>query len=771
MKLLRLRPLPLVRVSVKSPRQFANTAQSKEFVNTIEGSTLFKSQWDDILSMVPMTLSTLGGCFIAATSSDAQNSTIKALGKDGFSYIQKDAHVLSLNACLILCATSASEAFSTAYRNMDQIRISAQGTHNTIVETVKLLMPPMTTKDITQNMKSQIDQLSKHINRCAAAADGIDAAFDIWLNIATEIHCCLAQDSTEVSELLVANKIAMAAENAKATNLKTAVDKAQEAVDKQKEVLDVTKDAYKKASDEFPHGWEAVAQHVVMSLADGYAAGIKAALPALAANLTPGGEMNNETKVGKNLFKKQLRDKGLDSLIDQVEAKPKNQKRTSENPPDYHDPAYTHIVVVVQQIGILRTLLSAGKEGGVDWIHIVKGDGKGKSALRHVWATLQHYKDAFKPDKTEPSKTLTNVLDVCLKTITAVNKYMATNIEMKKLPAAQSPEPHLKKLDPRTKNSGDDDEQPGGHSGDQSGDQSGGQSGGESNDKSSSGGDALLDAASHRLDTASNAYDAAQKTYLKANDSLLVVQKQVAEVQGELAKLTATDATLETTKKVLIKCIGIIIEIKKQIRKLQAFYSGMALLIDGLIQLDVEPLVQALNNPTNDTSAFGDFTYSTFQLQVMYTNLLTVMGYTSVFKKISQLYTEVHEKYIQEGFNKIDDMSAENDEALDAKETQDKVTKLNQWTDTAKTGIETMVKQGREAIDHDLTAYAKEAANDLKDMPLQQPQHVKNAIEDGKKVSTHAAEKHVDGQRNAADTSDLKPDTGINSGAADFDDT
>ena len=71
------------------------SSTAADFVTTVKGSVLFQYNWDEILSTAPMTLSTLGSCFVAATTTEAQGTKVEAIGAK-FQYIE--SVVLPLSA-------------------------------------------------------------------------------------------------------------------------------------------------------------------------------------------------------------------------------------------------------------------------------------------------------------------------------------------------------------------------------------------------------------------------------------------------------------------------------------------------------------------------------------------------------------------------------------------------------------------------------------------------------------------------------------------------
>lgn len=161
--------------------------------------------------------------------------------------------------------------------------------------------------------------------------------------------------------------------------------------------------------------WEAVAQHCVSALVDGYAVGLKAALPALAANITPEGD----AKTAMNVFDNMMSDRSKkNNPSHQIEANPENspKKPPKKHPEDHDDPAYAAIPNVLQHVGILQSVLTGGKSHGIDWDHVVRkeDDQDVKTGLGYALGILQYYKEDFKGTKKPPSQVLNEILNDCI---------------------------------------------------------------------------------------------------------------------------------------------------------------------------------------------------------------------------------------------------------------------------------------------------------------------------------------------------------------------
>ncbi|KAL8779911.1 MAG: hypothetical protein Q9213_006708 [Squamulea squamosa] len=731
----------------------------KEFVSTIHACNLFKTRWDEILSTAPLAVSMLGACkilfqssppylpdflgllvnslkprpcrvsaqlatsagirhetfvdssssgFIASTVESSQGVMVEALGQ-GFQHMTavKGQKKASLNALLILCATAGSEAFTNANTSMADIHSSA-GHINNDNGTLKKIMTILSHHDDAQaSLAQEVNTLQRYLNDCAKAADSMDQAFEEYMQMTAELNACMSQTADDDSALLIANKVQLDVENTTLLVVDKDVEAAQQGVKDAKETLDTTKEAFKKASDQIPHG------------------GIKQAIPLLVQGLTPGGE----AKQGLNIFEDVMNQNGKGARNDKITARPR-KKQSPPNPESYDDPAYTHIITVMQQVGLLRSLLSA-KDGGVDWEHILLGRGDRKSGLGCVLGMLQYYKDKCKSPKTEPSKKLAQILDTGLRTSKEIQEMsQAESIDKNSLPGPKSKKvigwqkdvdeayQTASKLSAVSKTaSGAGGRTPHLIARDQTID--------TSQQQSPAFRDALLDTATHHLDTTAAEYKAAQEILKEATKSLIEQQDKVAQIQGELAKLNSSDKALEAAKAVLLKCIGFVIEIKKDIQRLKLWLNGMALLCEHLVKGDAQELLDTLKDSDSESNKqkFGIYTFSNFQRQTVYTHVITLAGYI-------------------EGLGVVDDMSRLSNNGNDQVDTAKKIKELNEWTNKAQKDIARKVLHDRQALESDLDGLSKTADDLVRGFMVQQPEHVKQAIDDGRKESTDAAKKH-----------------------------
>ena len=119
--------------------------------------------------------------------------------------------------------------------------------------------------------------------------------------------------------------------------------------------------------------------------------------------------------MGMNIFSNQMKEQGKDDVNEKIEAKPR-KKQPSPNPPDYHDPAYSHVFVVLHIVEIEGAVLTSAKDGGVDWDHVMKAaSGDEKTGLTYALQMLLYYQKAYKPFKSRPSQELMEIISLSVK--------------------------------------------------------------------------------------------------------------------------------------------------------------------------------------------------------------------------------------------------------------------------------------------------------------------------------------------------------------------
>jgi hypothetical protein len=103
------------------------TDTSAKFVNSIKGSAMFQNNWDELLSAAPMSISLLGSCLIAASSSTSTTVTLTP-PKGGFKFLSYK----QLRPNMIQIVDTGRECFRIADANMDFIAMASNKMYDTV---------------------------------------------------------------------------------------------------------------------------------------------------------------------------------------------------------------------------------------------------------------------------------------------------------------------------------------------------------------------------------------------------------------------------------------------------------------------------------------------------------------------------------------------------------------------------------------------------------------------------------------------------------------
>ena len=279
-----------------------------------------------------------------------------------------------------------------------------------------------------QFLKITLANLKKMSKECSNKAAEVDKDFAVWLAYIQELHAATLAGETDVDVKRAANETQLlAAQAQQAANQKT-VDAAQEAMETLRETVVTAREAYKKASDESPKGeslnpclcnmvltslgWEVVGQQFVAGLGQTINNALNACIPALVAKLNPVAQVGQAVDIFKS--SKDQSGKATGSEED-VSAKGTPSQQPQVLPADYNDPAYAAVGAVADVSTILLAMLTAGKDGGVDWSTARPKPGESKQGAGYVLSMLEFSQGQFKSSNRPPSQKFSTALTQILK--------------------------------------------------------------------------------------------------------------------------------------------------------------------------------------------------------------------------------------------------------------------------------------------------------------------------------------------------------------------
>lgn len=241
----------------------------------------------------------------------------------------------------------------------------------------------------------------------------METVFQAWLDMICELHACVVQTSSDASEKQAANQLHLAAAKAKLASTDEAKKLATESVSTLKSSLETATSAYKKAADEFPSGWDLVAQEFVTNLSESFTNAINLAVPALIENFS----LTAKVQMGVNMFKGDnggakggsVRDGAADhsNVVAATNAPPVVPTAT---PPFPNDPAYGVIGHIRAHVLSIQSFITGGPDKGVDWKLLRSKDPeKQNNGLAVLAVLLDDANESFKPSPDLPSQTLLDI--------------------------------------------------------------------------------------------------------------------------------------------------------------------------------------------------------------------------------------------------------------------------------------------------------------------------------------------------------------------------
>lgn len=229
-----------------------------------------------------------------------------------------------------------------------------------------------------------------------------------------ELHACLAQTSSNPSELQAANEIHFAAAAAMAAGAADINNLADQTLSTFKASRTMQMNAYKKAVDVVPSEWDFFSQQLINELSASSANAANLALYALTTDYSAKARVQN----GVNIFAGDYggvesghaatgqADHGDVSAVTSAPA-----PLMSALPPESNDATYSIVGVIRSYVQTLRSFITGGQDMGVDWDLLRSVDPKTqRSGLGVVSELLRDATKSFIASSSPCSNTLSEVL-------------------------------------------------------------------------------------------------------------------------------------------------------------------------------------------------------------------------------------------------------------------------------------------------------------------------------------------------------------------------
>ncbi|KAF3215857.1 hypothetical protein TWF679_003697 [Orbilia oligospora] len=687
-------------------------------VDEIKSSLVFKHNWEELLSGVPVALYCIGSCFVASGSPVAQSLSL-TLPSPNTTVLRWS----KLQPNLVDCATLGTTAFIKAEEGMGGIRLQSKVIYRRLNDLVEVLGDPESAKT---SLIPHMNAVQRAADFCHDEAKEIDEKFEDWLAHASHLHAICISQSAETEDRLQSVAFETSIAQFRATQSEASLSEAKSVTETLEKQLEITGEAYKKASAEFPDGWDLLGQQIVGTFAEATSGILNYAIPAIVDSFTP-----IATAVIDSIHPRKDGSLSTDSSQAikyrnvQQQGDPQNQIKdvAHDHIINSDDPAYTSVAFGLNWFNLLGAILSGSEDGGMDWGKAAGStsdsskDSKSAAVQSNIAVVNKMLEDSINlfmklATRQEPSlkylKALKDVAKISSEILAKINESKSIS---SKLPDANSDivrkwqeefdtaysavlmlEAIAKSL-------------PGSVKGNiplyaESSDCTI-----EKENAKSAQANAMLEAAKGRLMTTQGAYIASMENYQKSTALFIEQQKALEAVKGEI-------------KKVLVECIKLIIILKSQIVKLVRFFKAISQSIQVVVKNCVSPFIDDIAAITNGHSMalykIGPYTYTDIQRSQIFNSSLSIRAYFSVFADIADMWLTVSQDHIFPGVELCDKISGY---ANDPMETKKLVRELKKYSEGSQRAIKEICQQKRDEFLCAMEARIESIKSETKQLP------------------------------------------------------
>ncbi|KAL7812143.1 hypothetical protein V8C44DRAFT_349556 [Trichoderma aethiopicum] len=729
-------------------------SSTKEYLDSVKSCMLFRPDfnWSEQLSAAPLSVSILASLFVASTVPDATHITIIP-PTGGFKYLENFGGNSALNACLIQCADTGAKAFATSSVCFDAISQSSANVKKTVNQIIRLLGDARSAQTL---LAPTMQNLSRIAHRCEDRAREMESAFERWLDMVSELHMCVVQTSSNGSEKRRANQIQLAVAQTQLASNEERKRLATDTVSTLNNTLETATSAYKQAADEFPSGWDRIAQQVVSGVSESITGALTLAIPALieimsqpaavakALNIFTGG---NGGAVGGPVGSGEADHSQVQAATD---APPSIPKATIAYP---NDPAYSVVKSILPFVSAVHAFVTSGKDQGVDW-KALQSKEHGENGLKFLKTFLEKVQKSFKPSSDPPSEELRLVFDK-VKTVTeGLGKVLADSTALNGglPPAADSKEVKewtlsmaeayaaVVRLDADAKNLAGAGSPPLVNPVQFSKDV---HKRGDAFRKQ------VIDAATIKLETTASVMKTVTEKYDEASKRLVDIQSEIGNIQAELSGLTTANMDLDNIKRILVKCIELLVPLKSHISRLVGFFGAVKTVIDNVVNEKVDNFLDTLKSVTgaNDEASILNFSLTDLERQMIFGCSLSIRAYFDLFQDISDMYLNIYNTFIRQGLEMVNEMQIEYNCTTNAEAAQmilnQRSQRISAFNESSVNGVRYIIQKRQNEILGNLQNKATEAANSLASIPAKPSPVAIKAIESSSNASMEAAKQGI----------------------------
>ncbi|KAJ4232276.1 hypothetical protein NW759_002664 [Fusarium solani] len=721
-------------------------AAAERMMRETKNSLLFQFRWEDLLMSSPVALNCISACIVAAGSPDA-NVTLTP-PRDGFKYLVDFGGKYGLQANLVRCTDLGRFAFIETESSMGRINMLAQRFHQTFDDIMQILWNP---QDARRMLRVQLDTLCRSSLECFEAAKSIDGKFEEWLYHACELHlACVATQASNEDQLSV-NEIESAVTKASIDYRKQTGDEAKAATRNLEQSLDAVTEAYKKASDDFPTGWDILGERIVEQLADSLTTALNQAIPALVSNLSPAAKATAYTDMAKGIIG---RDGNKNAASNNSVAPTAPNAPSATRPKDATDPAYNQVGRDLIYWDLVNAVF-IGTDGGVDWDK-AKGEAGQSTAFaakmlgnsQRLFASLatsaepsQQYKVALETvckiatgivaelDKakdityTVPAKDSALVKGWQKDFLNAYAKAVELNTTAKSLPGSTANGSVVP-----ARGVGQDTQTAQIHS-------------------KTTQAQAVLESAKNRLNAASAALTTTQETYQKSTALLGEQQNKLGELNASLDRLKGSNLKMDAIKSILAHCITLVVKLKNEVTNLVRFFKAITTIIQFVAEKHANPYIETIKVITSggddpgESYKLGAYTLTDLQQSSCFNSIITIRSYYSVFGDIASMWNQVSRSSVFPGLHIIDQISSF-DPSEDSSMVRRRANELQEWSKRAIDDISRKAKDRQAKLTGAMESRVAEISEKTKRLPSAAPE-ISKAITSGAETAQKAAQQGI----------------------------
>ncbi|KAM5458497.1 hypothetical protein MaudCBS49596_000411 [Microsporum audouinii] len=709
-------------------------------VAQIKASAMFAHPWQQLLGSAPVAINSTGLAFIAAASDTAATIELDP-PRGGFQYL----HYNSLRANLNECGDMGAKAFLAADSGMSYIHSVASMipdkacsyhylalifSESDLPQVNDIMVIIINPDDAQRMLKGSLMSIKKSADDCYERAKTIDKGFNDWMLYATELYTCCIQKESTAEEKLAATKIQMlVAQNIlKADEINVKTQKANTKVFQKQ--LKMASDVYKKASDSFPSGWDLVGQELVGKLGDVLVTALGQLASSYAENMNATAKAAEAERLFKDFNGKGDKDGNKNTTLPTPEPKAKVLLPQNSN-----DPAYVRIKPTIVFLRGVNTVLTGGKDGGVNWEEVSTVTSSGSKSLLFNLQMLKDARQQFVGVATEeePSVQLKGILQTAIQIADEVYK-LGGKSKIEELPGPDDKQ--VKQWQSGFKEVYDQANQlyavsqslPGSTSTETIMANPDKQS---APDPQMAQGKALLEAAKDRLHTTQQAYIASSKAYQDATKALAKDQKDLADAQNNLLKLNTDEKSLTAVKQILEASIRLIAVVKTRVMDLVTFFNSISLTIEVIVDEVVEDFVRQIkenvanNDPDGELSdlKIGKYNLTDLARTHIYKSAIFMRANFEVFGEVAKMWSDLSVENIMPGVRLLNDISAgvaekgSKDPAGSRDEVNSKVKQLRDWYAAAQGNIEKLAGDEQQKILSGMDERIQQVAKDTTVLP------------------------------------------------------